>query len=424
MRRTSTAPRAQRTPDQIVAVAIAGLALLGVILRPFKVNEAWWACGGALALILARALPPNAAGAAVVHGLDVYLFLIGMMALAEFARTEGVFDWIAACAVRAARGSRGRLLALVYAAGVCTTAFLSNDATIVVLTPAVLHAVARTDARPHAYVFACALVANAASLALPISNPSNLLFFAHAGVPSLGAWLASFGLAAFAAIALTYAALAVLFRRETASYLTVHDGSAPRPRALARVLLAASALVLVATSSFGGPLGMTACALGIAAVLLAATRERTAPRAIVRGIAWPLVALTAALFVLVEALDLAGAGSLPRTLFAWANHVATPPAQIGIAVASALASNVVNNLPVGLDLGKYVAAAHPPAAFSAAALVGVNVGPNLTANGSLATLLWLAILRRANVEVSPLRFAAVGIVVTPAALLAAALLAR
>ncbi|MBV8370030.1 MAG: arsenic transporter [Candidatus Eremiobacteraeota bacterium] len=403
---------------------IAGLALLGVIVRPFKICEAWWACGGAIALVLLRALAPNAAYAAVARGLDVYLFLIGMMALAEFARVEGVFEWIAAWAVRAAGGSRGRLLALVYAAGACTTAFLSNDATIVVLTPAVLQAVARTDARPHAYVFACALVANAASFVLPISNPSNLLFFAHAGVPPLGSWLMSFGLAALASIALTYAALALLFRRDVAADLMVHDGSAPPPRALASGALVVGALVLVATSSLGGPLGAVACALGLAAALLATTRERAAPLAIARGIAWPVVALTAALFVLVEALDLAGASALPRMLFGWANHVATPLAQLGIAFASALASNVVNNLPVGLDLGKYVAAAHPPAAFSAAALVGVNVGPNLTANGSLATLLWLAILRRANVEVSPLRFAAVGIAVTPAALLAAALLAR
>ena len=358
-----------------------------MIVRPFKINEAWWACGGAIALILSRALAPNAAGAAVARGVDVYLFLIGMMALAEFARLEGVFEWVAAWAVRAARGSRGRLLLLVYAAGACTTAFLSNDATIVVLTPAVLHAVARTDARPHVYVFACALVANAASFALPISNPSNLLFFAHAGVPPLGTWLTSFGLAALASIALTYAALALLFRRDVTSPLVVHDGDAPPPRVLASAVLFMSALVLVATSSFGGSLGMTACALGIGAALLAATRERTAPLAIVRGIAWSVVALTAALFVLVEALDLAGAAALPRMLFAWANHTATPLARIGIAVASALASNVVNNLPVGLDLGKYVAAAHPPAALGAAALGGVNVGPNLTANGSLATLL-------------------------------------
>jgi arsenical pump membrane protein len=353
----------------------------------------------------------------------VYLFLIGMMALAEFARAEGVFDWIATCAVHAARGSRARLLLLVYGAGVATTAFLSNDATIVVLTPAVLDAIRRTDARPHAYVFACALVANAASFVLPIANPSNLLFFADK-VPPLRAWLSSFALASVASIALTYAVLALLFRREIAAPLVVSDGYAAAPRPLAFVVLAVSAVVLVVTSSLDGPLGQVTFACGVVAALLSATRARSAPLRIARGIAWPVVALTAALFVLVEALDAAGAAALPRTLFAWAAHQTAPIAQMGVAIAAALASNLVNNLPVGLDLGKYAGAMHPPSALSAAALVGVNVGPNLTANGSLATLLWLAILRRENIAIGPLRFAAVGIVAAPLALIAAALLAR
>ena len=386
-------------------------------------NEAWWAAGGALALVVTRAVSPHDAGAALGRGLHVYLFLIGMMALAEFARAEGVFDWIATRAVHAARGSRSRLLLLVYGAGVVTTAFLSNDATIVVLTPAVLGAIARTDARPHAYVFACALVANAASFVLPIANPSNLLFFADR-VPPLRSWLASFALASAASVLVTYAALMLVFRRDVAGPLVVRDGRAPTPRALALIVLASSAVALVVTSSLDGPLGRVTFACGAVAALLSATRERREPLRIVRGIAWPVVALTAALFVLVEALDAAGAASLPRTLFAWAAHQAAPVAQVGVALAAALASNLVNNLPVGLDLGKYVGAMHPPAALSAAALVGVNVGPNLTANGSLATLLWLAILRREGVRIGPLRFAIVGIMATPPALIAAALLAR
>ena len=394
-----------------------------MLFRPWRVNEAWWAAAGAVALVVARAVSPHDAAAALGRGVSVYLFLIGMMALAEFARAEGVFDWIATRAVHAARGSRSRLLLLVYGAGVVTTAFLSNDATIVVLTPAVLGAVARTDARPHAYVFACALVANAASFVLPIANPSNLLFFADR-MPPLRPWLASFALASVAAIGLTYAALVLVFRRDVAAPLVVHDGDAPRPRALAFAVLAISAVVLVATSSLDGPLGHVTFACGLVAALLSAMRERRAPLRIVRGIAWPVVALTAALFVLVEALDAAGAASLPRALFAWAAHQAAPVAQLGVAFAAALASNLVNNLPVGLDLGKYAGAVHPRAALTAAALVGVNVGPNLTANGSLATLLWLAILRREGVHIGARRFAAVGCVAAPLALIAAALLAR
>ncbi len=142
-----------------------------------------------------------------------------------------------------------------------------------------------------------------------------------------------------------------------------------------------------------------------------------------RGIAWPIVVLTAGLFVIVEALDAGGAGGLSRGLFTWAAHAAAPIAKPAVAIAAALASNAVNNLPVALELGRFVGSAHPPTALTAAALIGVNVGPNLTVNGSLATLLWLAILRRHGVPMTPWRFAAIGCAVTPLALIAAALLA-
>jgi arsenical pump membrane protein len=376
-------------------------------------------------LVAAGALSPSSAWVALSRGLNVYLFLIGMMALAGFARVEGVFDWVAALAVRASCGSRARLLLLVYAAGIATTAFLSNDATIVVLTPAVLDALARTDARPDAYVFACALVANAASLVLPISNPSNLLFFAG-GMPALGAWFASFGLASIAAVGATYVVLRLVFARDVAPPLdAARDAAAVvPPRLAASLVLGFAALVLIVTSSYAGPLGATAFALGVAATLVAASRDRTSPATIVRTIAWPIVVLTAALFVLVDALDVAGAGALSRGLFGWAQQLGGPLANIGVAAAAAFASNLANNLPVGLELGKYAAVAHPPAALTAAALVGVNVGPNFTVNGSLATLLWLAILRRNGVRIGARRFALVGLVATPPALIAAALLAR
>ena len=393
-----------------------------MLVRPFRLNEAWWAAAGALALIATRAVAPAQALHALARGVDVYLFLIGMMALAEFAREEGVFSWVATHAVSAAGDSRLRLFGLVYAAGIVTTAFLSNDATIVVLTPAVIAALAKTDASPEPYVVACAFVANAASTLLPIANPSNLLFFAD-GMPPLRFWVVSFGLASLASIALTYGVLGFVFRVTLRPPLCINDGDGSPPRRVAVLTLLLAAGVLIATASDAGQLGAVACALGVFAALVAMTRERRAPLAMARGVAWPIVVLTAGLFVIVEALDTGGVATLPHSLFTWAAHQEAPLAKLAVAAAAAFASNVVNNLPVGLELGKYVGSAHPPAALSAAALVGVNVGPNFTANGSLATLLWLAILRRAGIAISPLRFAAIGFVVTPLALIVAALLA-
>ncbi|MGH2842420.1 MAG: SLC13 family permease, partial [Solirubrobacteraceae bacterium] len=96
---------------------IAALATGGVILRPWRLPEAIWAVTGAALLVLAGLLSLSDALRGIAKGTDVYLFLIGMMLLAEVARHEGLFDWLAARAANLARGSAVRLFTLIYLVG-------------------------------------------------------------------------------------------------------------------------------------------------------------------------------------------------------------------------------------------------------------------------------------------------------------------
>ncbi|GAC1422710.1 MAG: arsenic transporter [Candidatus Velthaea sp.] len=396
---------------------IAALTLAAILVRPFRVNEAVWAVLGAVLLVALRLVPVSDAAHAVVRGLDVYCFLIGMMAIAEFANAEGVFAWLAARAVAASGGSRARLFALVYGVGILTTAFFSNDATIVVLTPAVIDAVRRLDVEPLPYLYACALIANAASFLLPISNPSNLLVFAN-HMPPLAQWLRFLLIPSVVAISLTFAVLFLVCRRDLRGIAQTDDRSRPlAPAWYATLTLVLAALVLMVVSSLGGPLGYATLGVAVIATLVAFIARRGAPLTIVRGMSWPIVPLTAALFVVVAALDRAGALNATRELFS-----RTSPFVAGWVVG--LACNAVNNLPVGLNVGEAIVALHPPAQAAYAALVGVNLGPNFTTNGSLATILWLAIVRRANIAVTPLGFLRIGLLCTPLALTAALLLVR
>src|SRR5437867_2049073 len=213
------------TAPQGATWAIALLSAGGVIVRPWRLPEALWAVLGATALVVLSLLPWTDAVHAVARGNDVYLFLIGMMLLAELARSEGLFDWLAALAVRCARGSDERLFALVYAVGTAVTVFLSNDATAVVLTPAVYAAARAAGAPPLPYLYVCAFVANAASFVLPISNPANLVVFGS-HMPPLQSWLARFALPSVLAIAATYAALR-LTQRGSLRQSIVHDIDLP-----------------------------------------------------------------------------------------------------------------------------------------------------------------------------------------------------
>lgn len=405
---------------QISVWGVALAAATGVLVRPFGWPEAVWAVAGALVLLLAGLLPPDAALAAAGKGLDVYLFLTGMMLLSEVARREGLFDWVAAKAVNHARGSPRRLFALVYAVGVVVTTFLSNDATAVVLTPAVFAAARAAGAAPLPYLFSCALVANAASFVLPISNPANLVLYGS-HTPPLGAWLASFAAPSAAAIVVTYLALR---RVEGATLGAGCARDIPQPRlsaegATALAGICATALALLVVSAFGQPLGAPTCLLGTATVVLVLARKREAPWPVLKGVSWSVLPLVAGLFVLVAALDRTGLTGILAQALTRAAQASVAGAAAGAAMILALACNLVNNLPAGLIAATTIGEAHPPQKVVDALLIAVDLGPNLSITGSLATILWLTAIRREGERVGFWRFFRTGALVMPPALLAA-----
>src|SRR3979411_1411199 len=167
---------------------ISAAATLGVIARPWNVPEFVWAIAGAAMLVMFNLLPWQAAAAAVGRGTDGYLLLIRIMLLSEVARRDVLFDWLANQAVRHARGSAKRLFLIIYVVGTLVTAFLSNDATAVGMTPAVYAGARAAQAEPLPYLFICAFIANAASFVLPIANPANLVVFGGQ-MPALSEWL-------------------------------------------------------------------------------------------------------------------------------------------------------------------------------------------------------------------------------------------
>jgi arsenical pump membrane protein len=144
-----------------------------MLLRAWRIPEAYWIGAGALLPLALRLEPLRGSWQAATKGTDVYLFLIGTMLLPELAAAHGVYDWVSSAVVRRAKGSTARLFLLVYVAGTVVTIFMSNDATAVVLTPAVLAAVRRAKIEPLPYLFVCAFIANAASFVMRGSDHAS-----------------------------------------------------------------------------------------------------------------------------------------------------------------------------------------------------------------------------------------------------------
>lgn len=398
--------------------AIAAAAVGGVITRPKNWPEAWWAVAGALLLVVFSLITPAHAFTAVAKGLDVYLFLIGMMLLAELARREGVFDWLAGVALAHARGSGKRLFLLVYAVGTLVTIFLSNDATAVVLTPAV-YAVANHAKVPSLpYLLICAFIANAASFVLPISNPANLVVFGER-MPALGTWLAEFGPASIAAILSTYGLLWWTQRRHLQATVAMpgDQTSLSAGGRIAAGAIATTALALIIASMRGWPLGAATCLCGVTAWLAITKLKRDSPWPVLGKISWSVLPLVAGLFVLMQAVQESGA--LSPLIEAASTHIQRAPVLVALTAGSivAFASNLINNLPMGLIGATIAHGAQFPTHVTGAILIGVDLGPNLSITGSLATILWLVALRREGQDVSARRFLSVGSVVMPLSLL-------
>lgn len=379
-----------------------------------------WATAGAVLLVVLGLLPLDAALNAVGKGTDVYLFLIGMMLLAEVGHREGLFDWVAVLAVNHARGSPTRLFLLVYLAGTVVTIFLSNDATAVVLTPAVLAAAKKAHTNPLPLLFVCAFIANAASFVLPISNPANLVLYGN-HMPALAAWLERFALPSLLSILATCAALHWTQRRELTGRCRGNPAQA-RLGASGRVALggiAMTAVALLLVSAFDIPLGLPTALLGVLTAAVVLLRSRASPWSLLKHVSWSALPLVAGLFVLVETLDRTG---LIRALASTLGK-ASAQSEIGAASTSAgliaLASNLINNLPAGLIASSTFVQAHAPQRVVDAVLIGVDLGPNLSITGSLATILWLNAIRRRNENVDFWTFLKVGAQVMPPALILA-----
>jgi arsenical pump membrane protein len=319
-----------------------------------------------------------------------------------------------------ARGSRGsprRLLAFVFAIAAAVTAVLSLDATVVLLTPVVFATAARMRTSPKPQVYACSHLANSASLLLPVSNLTNLLAF-HASGLSFARFAALMALPTIAAVAVEWVVLTRFFAVDLGR--PHRRAPAPARRPLPPFALAVLALTLAgfALSSVLGIEPVWVAAAGAAAMTVPAlARGTTGPVQLARAAEPGFLVFVLGLGVIVQAASDNGLDSAVRTLLPGGASLAE---LLAIAALSALLANLVNNLPATLMLVPVAAAAGPGPVL--ATLIGVNVGPNLTYVGSLATLLWRRVLHAEDTDVQLGEFLRLGAITVPAALVAATVL--
>jgi arsenical pump membrane protein len=435
---TGVAPLSAAAAEAISVAALAAV-LVWAVRRPRELPEAITAVPAAVLVTAIGAVTPHAAVAEMKRLGPVVGFLACVLVLAKLCDDDGLFRacgaWLARGGTGGKRGGPGRsgsggggpgrrLLVGVFAVAALTTAVLSLDATVVLLTPVVLAAAARlrVRARPHAY--ACGHLANSASLLLPVSNLTNLLAMAVSGL-SFGKFAELMALPWLVAIAVEYVVLSRYFAADLAAEPGDGAGAGAEPGtgeepggdlgAEARepddakmpvftlVIVGLTLCGFAVASAAGANPAWAALAGALVLAARAVLRRETTPAEIARSADVPFLLFVLSLGVVVTAVVSNGLGSALRPVVPAG---ASLPALLGVAALAAVLAAVVNNLPAVLVLLPIAAPSGAGAVL--AVLLGVNIGPNLTYTGSLATLLWRRVLRSRGADVTLGEFTRLG----------------
>ncbi len=403
----------------VLAVVVVTLALM--LTRPRGVPEAWFALAGAVAMLALRAVPVRAVPRLVDQTSGVLLFLLGMMVATGIVERAGLFALLAESCVRLARGNGVRLFVFIFLLGAIVTATLSLDVTVIMLTPIVyaLAARRRLDALP--FMFACTFVANTASLVFPVSNLTNLLVYNRLGI-SFATFTAVMWLPNLVAVGVNLAIFLWLFRDRLPRAIPAAAELDAKSEAgwlwLTGAVLIVTLAALFTLGLLGRPLWWASLAGGAVLLLAAIATRRIGWRQLGDDVSVPLFVFVVSMVIVVAGVE--------RT---WFDRVTLPfPAPVLPALAlglgaGAIGSNIVNNVPMTVLalswLQRSPAESLQPLAFGT--LLGTNIGPALTTYGSLATMLWLSLVRRHGMDISTRAYMRVSLLTIPPVLLAAGL---
>jgi Na+/H+ antiporter NhaD/arsenite permease-like protein len=399
---------------EIVALAVLAVTYAGIVfarLPRVNIDRPSAAFGGAVLMVLLGVLTVDEAIAVI--DFDTIALLLGMMVIVAALQRDGFFTLLAEKSLALASTPR-RLLAVTVVSTAVASAFLVNDAVVLLFTPVVIAACRSLRVNPVPYLVGEAMASNVGSTATMVGNPQNMIIGIASGL-SFGRF--SLHLAPVAAVA-TLTLLAVLLwahRRElaaettgrTATGLVAPSGAAGYDLRAMRGSVAVLGLTII--GFFASPfIGLTVPMVALAMAALALIVSRARPADVIRDVDWVLLLFFAGLFVVIGGAHQAG---VLDPLLEGVDLTPGLPSILSLHVVSAAVSQVVSNVPLSILMVPIIEQAPSPALWLSLAS-GATLGGNMTIIGAVANIIVAERAAREGVTLPWAAFAKVGVAVT------------
>ncbi len=380
---------------------------------------------GALILLISGLLPWQTAFNALtantsVNPLKILVLFLSMTMLSVFLDEAGFFRYLAGVTLKKGGNSQIKLFLLLFITVSVLTVFTSNDIIILTFTPFICYFCKHAKIDPLPFLIEEFVCANTFSMALMIGNPTNiyLALFKNIGFTE---YLTVMWLPALVGGLVAFLIMFAIFYRKLKQPISpsFEHFSIKKPMViigLVHLVLCTVLLALADTIGVEMWIISTAFALSLFAVVCVYKffrREHfvevthTLKRA-----PWGLIPFMLSMFIIVSALDYQGSTALFASFLSFGEPVLT------YGVASTLACNIVNNIPMSVLFGSLIQAGGGSVAAVYACIIGSNIGAFLTPIGALAGIMWSNILKAQKVRIGYLKFCLYGSVIAVPTLLA------